>query len=114
MTIPQRGLWKNGVLHGVLQEHQIRQSITAVNKIVTRPAAIPNPPNTTHLNSHVPAPLPGSKRRQQPVNHMPTANAKDSAAVTHATRNQRSFIAGTASAVAPSATAAAKAAKTKK
>lgn len=103
MTIPQRGIWKNGVLVDVLHEHQIRQSITAVAKFMTPPAAILTPPNKVHGNSHVPSHIPGLKRKP-PLRPVRASSASD--AQTNATRSQKRFIPGTASASAPSAVSA--------
>jgi len=102
MTIPQRGIWKNGVLKMVLQEHQIRQHVGSLQKFITNPVAVLTPPKDVHSNSHTPSSLPGMTR---PGPRAPRATSA-SDVQTAITRSQQRFIPGTASASAPSAISA--------
>src|SRR5260370_301520 len=103
MTIPQRGVWKNSVLMNVVPEHQLRQPIRAVQKYMTLPAAMLEPPNKVHENSHIPSHLPGLKK---PPGLRPPRASAASDVQTAITRSQKRFIPGTASASAPSAISA--------
>lgn len=104
MTIPQRGIWKNSVLHNVLQEHQLKQTnVTALDRFLATPAGLLIPPNKVHGNSHIPSHLPGVKKAPPPRAPRATANSD---AQTMDTRTQKRFIPGTASASAPSAVSA--------
>lgn len=99
MTLPMRGVWRNSRLNNVLTQHgQVAQKNTG-SKLFVTPAAIPDPPNKTHLNAHVASSIPGKLSSQQPKLNAPTATAS-SDKQTQATRSQKRFIPGTASASA--------------
>lgn len=105
MTLPQRGIWKNSVLHNVLAEHQVRTKIQSVGKHDgTVPTAQAMPPDTVHANAHVPQALPGSKGRQQVKTRPLTYSPKLASPQTDRARNNQKFIPGTASATSSTIT----------
>ena len=89
------------MLHGILdQHHQVMQRnggkhVPDIHKGITEP------PNMVHTNSHVAAPIPGSRKQQQPKPRPVPGLGKNSDVQTEQSRYQQRFIPGTASAAAP-------------
>lgn len=101
MTLPNRGLWRNSVLSGVLMKHKdVAQKNTGVKEVqpVVGHPMHKAPPAHLHSNSHVKAHVPGVPKDQHPGPREPRAS-KNAGRQAHATRRQLKFIPGTASAL---------------
>ena len=115
MTIPQRGLWRNSVLGGVLSHHsQVMQRVSS-NKVVKPIQDFAHPmdktppaPDKVHHNSlGLKSALPGHPKDQHPAPREPRAS-KNANRQAHATRQRLKFIPGTASALSAQVQANAK------